>query len=47
LIVPGRRADILVLDADPTESIWNVRRISGLILNGNVIDRKSLLSWKH
>jgi imidazolonepropionase-like amidohydrolase len=47
LIAPGRRADILVLDADPTESIWNVRRISGLILNGNVIDRKSLLSWKH
>ena len=28
LIAPGRRADILVLDADPTLSIWNARRIS-------------------
>jgi hypothetical protein len=47
LIAPGRRADILVLDADPTESIWNARRIAGLVFDGNVIDRKSLLSWKH
>jgi hypothetical protein len=47
LIAPGRRADIVVLDADPTESIWNARRISGLVFDGNVIDRKSLLSWKH
>jgi imidazolonepropionase-like amidohydrolase len=47
LIAPGRRADILVLDADPTESIWNVRRISSLILNGNVMGRKNLLSWNH
>ena len=47
LIAPGRRADILVLDADPTENIWNARLISGLILNGNVIDRASLLYWKH
>jgi hypothetical protein len=47
LIAPGRRADILVLDADPTESIWNARRISGLILNGNVIDRGDLLHWRH
>ncbi len=47
LIAPGRRADILILDADPTQSIWNVRRISSLILSGNVIDRGSLLYWKH
>lgn len=47
LIAPGRRADILVLAGDPTESIWNVRRISTLILDGNVIDRGRLLSWKH
>ena len=39
-IAPGRRADILVEDGDPTVSIWNARRISGLVLDGNVIDRE-------
>jgi hypothetical protein len=43
LIVPGRRADILVLDADPTVTIWNVRRIVNLIVDGNVLDRDALL----
>lgn len=42
-IAPGRRADILVLDGDPTVNIWNARRISTEILDGNVIDRESLL----
>jgi hypothetical protein len=42
-IAPGRRADILILDADPTASIWNARRINSLILDGNPIDRESLL----
>ncbi len=37
LIAPGRRADILVLDADPTANIWNARRISTLILDGNAV----------
>jgi hypothetical protein len=45
-IVPGRRADILVVDGDPTVSIWNVRRISSLIVDGNVIDRDALLTKK-
>jgi hypothetical protein len=45
-IAPGRRADILVLDADPTTSIWNARRISTLILDGNILDRDPLLSLK-
>jgi len=42
-IAPGRRADILVLDADPTASIWNARRISTILLDGNQIERESLL----
>lgn len=42
-IAPNRRADILVLDGDPTLSIWNVRRIDTLLLDGNVIDRDALL----
>ena len=37
-ITPGRRADILVVDGDPTKNIWNARRISTLIMDGNVID---------
>ena len=43
LIAPGRRADILVLDSDPTVSIWNARRISAIILDGEPLDRNSLL----
>ncbi len=43
LITPGRRADILVLDGDPTVSIWNARRISTLIFDGKIMDRESLL----
>jgi hypothetical protein len=46
LIAPGRRADILVVDGDPTMNIWNARRISGLIMDGNVIDREKLLHQK-
>ena len=42
-IAPGRRADILVLDGDPTANIWNTRRISTLIFDGNVMDREGLL----
>jgi hypothetical protein len=45
-ITPGRRADILVVDGDPTLNIWNVRRISALIMDGNVIDRENLLNLK-
>jgi hypothetical protein len=45
-IAPGRRADILVVDGDPTINIWNARNISTLIEDGNVIDRASLLRLK-
>jgi len=46
LLAPGRRADILVLDADPTQNIWNARRISGIVMDGNVLDRDALLNLK-
>ena len=46
LIAPGRRADVLVLDADPTVTVWNVRRIVNLILDGNILDRDALLTMK-
>jgi hypothetical protein len=41
-ITPGRRADILVVDGDPTQNIWNARRISTLIMDGNVVDQERL-----
>lgn len=43
LIAPGRRADVLVVDGDPTANVWNARRISLLIVEGNILDRESLL----
>jgi hypothetical protein len=46
LIAPGRRADILVIDANPTQNIWNTRRIFMLIMDGNIVDRDSLLNGK-
>lgn len=45
-IAPAHRADILVLNGDPTVNIWNARNISTLILDGNVIDRDALLHLK-
>jgi hypothetical protein len=45
-IAPGRRADILVLDGDPTINVWNARRISTLIVDGNIIDRDGLLKLR-
>lgn len=44
LVAPGRRADILVVDGDPTVNVWNVRKISTLILDGKVLDRAALLA---
>ena len=46
LVAPGRRADILVVDGDPTESVWNARRISILIVDGEVVDRDALLNLR-
>jgi Amidohydrolase family len=46
LIAPGRRADILVLDSDPTANVWNARRITTLIFDGNVMDRDGLLKLR-
>ncbi len=42
-IEPGRRADILVLDADPTASVWNLQQFQTLVVNGVVMPRAALL----
>jgi len=41
-IVPGRRADLLVLDANPFDDIRNTRRIAGMYLAGREVDRAAL-----
>ncbi len=41
-LVPGKRADLLVLDASPLEDIVNARRISRMFINGVEIDRAAL-----
>ena len=42
VIAAGKRADLLVLDADPTENIANTKRISVVVLGGSLIDRNEL-----
>lgn len=42
-IAPGRRADLLVLDADPLLDIRNTRRIDMVVAEGVVVDREALL----
>jgi len=41
---PGKRADFLVLDANPLDDITNTRRISRLVINGATVDRASLVA---
>ena len=41
-LAPGKRADLLVLDANPLEDIRNTRRISAIYLAGAAVDRAAL-----
>lgn len=41
-LVPGKRADFLVLDADPLADIRNTRRIARVVIAGEQIDRARL-----
>jgi imidazolonepropionase-like amidohydrolase len=38
----GKKADFLVLDANPIDNITNTQRISGLYIDGVEVDRESL-----
>jgi hypothetical protein len=42
VLAPGKRADFLILDGDPTVSIANTRRIAAVILAGDLISRAAL-----
>jgi imidazolonepropionase-like amidohydrolase len=41
-VVAGKRADFLLLDADPTVDIEYIRRIHAVVLGGQAITRKQL-----
>jgi hypothetical protein len=45
-IAKGANADVLVLDADPTTDIANLKRIRQLVLAGELIDREALLRYR-
>src|SRR5436190_9500821 len=42
-LAKGANADVLVLDADPTRDVANLKRIRHLIADGELIDREALL----
>lgn len=42
-IEPGRRADLLILSANPLDDIRNTRAIEQVILDGRLLDREHLL----
>ena len=41
-LVPGKRADLLVLDANPLDDIRNTRRIAQMFLAGMEVDRAAI-----
>ena len=41
-IEAGKRADLILLDADPTKDIGNTRRIRAVVTNGRLLDRAKL-----
>ncbi|WP_164019848.1 amidohydrolase family protein [Pyxidicoccus trucidator] len=41
-VAPGRRADLLLLDADPRKDVRNTRALSGVVLRGRWLPRAEL-----
>jgi Amidohydrolase family len=41
-VEPGKRADLVLLDADPLAEIRNTSRINAVVLNGRLLDRTKL-----
>jgi imidazolonepropionase-like amidohydrolase len=42
VVAAGRRADLVLLDADPLIDVANVRRIHAVVLRGRPFDRAAL-----
>ncbi len=43
-VARGYDADLVVVDADPTVDIQNLKKIRMVILNGEIVDRSALLT---
>ena len=41
-VTPGKQASFVVLDANPLDDITNTRRIDGVYLRGEQVDREAL-----
>jgi imidazolonepropionase-like amidohydrolase len=41
-LAPGKLADLVLLDADPLQSIVNTRRIRAVVADGQLYDRAAL-----
>jgi imidazolonepropionase-like amidohydrolase len=41
-VEPGKRADLVLLDADPLADIRHTRRIAAVIVRGRLLDRPAL-----
>jgi imidazolonepropionase-like amidohydrolase len=41
-VTPGKRADLVLLAADPLKDIANSRRIEGVVIGGRWIDKKEI-----
>jgi imidazolonepropionase-like amidohydrolase len=47
-LAAGKRADFVVLDANPLDDIRNTRKISAVYLNGTKLDRDALVAaWRN
>jgi len=43
-VAKGYDADVVVVDADPTVDIGNLKKIRMVILNGEIVNRSALLT---
>ena len=41
-IVPGKLADLLLLNGDPTQDVNNIKKIALVIKNGEIVDESRL-----
>ena len=41
-VAPGRRADLVLLDANPLEDTHNTQRIAGVVIGGRLLRREDL-----